>query len=130
MTTLQDRCALRCIIIILLMPGQGSMGIVQILLVRCQVTPILVLLQLCLQLHHHTTCSVHDETSITSGPHRYEGSITTKHFCAEAADSLIEVAVCNLRLQSMARLVRLLIACTEPYMKKGRSDGLTSCLRR
>ena len=53
------RCALGGLVIIFLMPGQGSMGIIQVLFVRRQVTAILVLLQLSLQLHHHTPFSVH-----------------------------------------------------------------------
>ena len=55
LTIMQGTCAPGGLVVVLLMPGQGSMGIVQILLVHCQVTPALVLLQLSLQLHHHTT---------------------------------------------------------------------------
>ena len=69
--TLQDRCALGCLIVFLLMPGQGSMGIVQVLLVRCQVTPVLVLLQLSLQLHHHTTSSVHVKFMMKPALHQF-----------------------------------------------------------
>ena len=117
------RCALGGLVIILLMPGQGSMGIIQVLLVHRQVTAVLVLLQLSLQLRHHTAFSVH-EISTTSVPHRYEGSAATDHLCAEAAVDLIEGASCNLRLQSPAWLVGPLTACAKHCMNIGRLADL------
>ena len=51
MTTLQDRDVPGGIVVLLFMTWQGSVGIVQVLLVHCQVSPVLVLLQLSLQLH-------------------------------------------------------------------------------